>query len=115
MNIPPNSTSYVIELEARDVAPFALCAALGTLEVIRVGIWGRDAGIWTVGRPIFLEGLSSLDLSDEVREALTQVDEIAALPEEAANAALDRMVIALRNELRRYQQLYWRASLRGGK
>ena len=59
--------------------PFVLCLALGTLEAIKSGTWSAEAGIWTIGRPDFLEKLEELNVSEETINALVQFDELSAL------------------------------------
>jgi lactoylglutathione lyase len=107
----PTDPELVIELADRDAAPFVLCAVLGTLEAIRAGVWSSEAGIWTLGRPVFLRGLSLAGVSATVREALEEADEWEAMSEPAAAASLQRVIECVRNELGHANQ-YWRASVR---
>lgn len=59
--------------------PFVLCLALGTLEAMKSEIWSAEAGIWTIGRPDFLEKLEELKVSEETINVLVQFDELSAL------------------------------------
>ena len=59
--------------------PFVLCLALGTLEAMKAGVWSPEAGIWTIGRPDFLEKLDELKVSEETVNLLVQFDELSAL------------------------------------
>ncbi len=59
--------------------PFVLCLALGTLEAIKSGVWSSEAGIWTIGRPNFLDKLEELKVSQETIDILVEFDELSAL------------------------------------
>jgi hypothetical protein len=59
--------------------PFVLCLALGTLEAMKSQVWSSNAGVWTVGRPGFLNKLEEMRVSQETLDVLVQFDELNAL------------------------------------
>jgi hypothetical protein len=87
-------------------------SVLGTLEAIRACVWASDAGIRTLGRPVFLRGLSLAGVSATVREALEEADEWDAMSEPAAEASRHRVIECVRDELALHANRYWRASVR---
>ena len=44
--------THLLEVSEREA--LVLCLTLGTLEAMRGGLWPLEAGIWTLGRPIFV-------------------------------------------------------------
>jgi hypothetical protein len=54
-----NTTHRLI---VREAEAFSLCLALGVIHSIRNGKLPAEAGIWTLGRPIFSEAIESMDL-----------------------------------------------------
>jgi len=111
MGTDPSDTAVFVALPEQAAAPFVLCAILGTLETMRAGIWPREAGIWTSGRPVFLEPLGELPISGELLDVLRQADEIEGLSESAALAVLVAMITAVRTELAKHTGQYWYARI----
>jgi len=70
-----------------------------------------EAGIWTLGRPIFWQSLAEVD--DAVVEVLQSADELDALANlvghSAAEAALDRMIAVIRARLSALPEKSWYA------
>lgn len=93
--------------------PFVLCLALGTLEAIRSGIWSAEAGIWTIGRPDFLEKLDELKVSEETINILVQFDELSALEKfsgrEDLERELEKIEVSIKKRLRDFPEKYWNA------
>lgn len=76
------SESYeTLLVKTETFEPFVLCLALGTLETIRSEIWSSKAGIWTIGRPNFLDELEKMSVSEETLNILVEFDELSALEE----------------------------------
>ena len=92
--------------------PFVLCLALGTLEAIKSEIWLPEAGIWTVGRPNFLDQLEKMQVSEETMNILVEFDELAAL-ESLDKADFDRELAkieeTIKTRLRDFSENYWQA------
>jgi hypothetical protein len=76
---------YHLEIAKADREAFALCLALGTLTAMRAGIWPLEAGIWTLGRPIFWESLTEMD--DTILAVFQSADELNVLAEIAGYPA----------------------------
>src|SRR3954471_18109764 len=80
-----------------------LCLALGTLEAMRARVWPLEAGIWTLGRPLFWEPLKRAGLHEEVLDIFQTTDELDALEKlagwPAAEAVLDQMLGIIRRHL----------------
>ena len=102
---------YCLEVGKADREAFALCLALGTLEAMRSGIWPLKAGIWTLGRPGFWEPMTEID--DKALVVFQSADELQALAKLAgplaAEAALDRMIAAVRSRLSALPEKSWYA------
>jgi hypothetical protein len=70
--------------------PFVLCLALGTLEAMKSAVWSSEAGVWTIGRPDFLQKLEELNVSEETIDLLVQFDELNALEKFSGREDFDR-------------------------
>lgn len=93
--------------------PFVLCLALGTLEVIKSNIWSSEAGIWTIGRPNFLDKLEELKISVETLDLLAQFDELNALEELVEKEVFESKILeieeAIKARLEGFSENYWNA------
>jgi hypothetical protein len=93
--------------------PFVLCLALGTLEAIKSGAWSAEAGIWTVGRPNFLNELEKMRVSEETLNILTEFDELKALEEFVGELDFDDKLSAIERNIKRrladFSESFWRA------
>lgn len=93
--------------------PFVLCLALGTLEAMKSGVWSSEAGIWTIGRPDFLEKLEELQVSEETINVLVQFDELSALEKfsgtEDFNRELGKIEQKIKQRLEDFSGIYWNA------
>lgn len=93
--------------------PFVLCLALGTLEAMKSGTWSAEAGIWTIGRPDFLEKLEELNVSEETINALVQFDELSALKnlvdEDEFNHELTKIEHNIKKRLEDFAGEFWNA------
>lgn len=93
--------------------PFVLCLALGTLETLKSEIWSTEAGIWTIGRPNFLDKLEELKISEETINILVQFDELNALEQliekEEFIGALEKIEQSLKERLKLFKTTYWKA------
>ncbi len=93
--------------------PFVLCLALGTLEAMKSGVWTPEAGIWTIGRPNFLDKLEELKVSDETMNVLVQFDELSALEKLVENddfyAELLKIEQTIKKRLADFSTDYWNA------
>lgn len=81
--------------------PFVLCLALGTLEAIKCEIWSSEAGIWTIGRPNFLDELEKMNISEEIMNILVQFDELDALSR-LDKEAFEREVLKIEEIIKQY-------------
>jgi len=92
--------------------PFVLCLALGTLEAIKSEIWSTEAGIWTIGRPNFLNELEKMNVSEETLNILVQFDELNAL-KELDSAAFEREILKIeeiiKQHLKNFSENFWYA------
>lgn len=68
-----------LSVSSDTLEPFVLCLALGTLKAMKSNIWSSEAGIWTIGRPIFLSKLEKLKISEDTLNILVEFDEFDAL------------------------------------
>ena len=68
-----------LSVSSETFEPFVLCLALGTLEAIKSKVWSSESGIWTIGRPNFLDKLEELKVSAETLDVLVQFDELNSL------------------------------------
>ena len=93
--------------------PFVLCLALGTLEAIKSGIWAAEAGVWTIGRPNFLDKLEKLKVSDETINVLVQFDDLSALEKlvepDDFNRELMKIEHSIKKRLEDFSGNYWNA------
>ena len=93
--------------------PFVLCLALGTLEAMKSGVWTSEAGIWTIGRPNFLDKLEELKVSDETMTVLVQFDELSALEKLVENddfyAELLKIEQTIKKRLADFSKDFWNA------
>lgn len=99
---------------AKDVQEaFVLCLTLGTLEAMRRGALSLEAGIWTLGRPVFWQPLQGAGLDPAIVSVLQTVDELSALESLcgrcAADEALDRMIATVRARLSASPNRFWYA------
>ena len=101
-----------LELDSTGRDALVLCLALGTLEAMRSGILPLEAGIWTLGRPVFWEPLKCAGMHEEVIVVFQTVDELDALEKlagrAAAEAVLDRMLEVIRRHLEAVPNKNWR-------
>jgi hypothetical protein len=81
--------------------PFVLCLALGTLEAMKAGIWSSEAGIWTIGRPDFLEKLDELNVSEETVNVLVQFDELNALEKFGGREDFERELLKVETKIKK--------------
>lgn len=92
--------------------PFVLCLALGTLEAIKSEIWSSEAGIWTIGRPNFLNELEKMNVSEETLNILVQFDELNAL-KELDSAAFEHEILKIeeiiKQHLKNFSENFWYA------
>ena len=100
-------------VSAETFEPFVLCLALGTLEAMKSRVWSAEAGIWTVGRPDFLEKLDELKISEETVNVLVQFDELSALEKlvdtEEFNRELMKIERKIKERLKDFSGNYWNA------
>ncbi len=93
--------------------PFVLCLALGTLEAMKSRVWSAEAGIWTIGRPDFLEKLEELNVSEETINLLVQFDELSALEKlvdiEEFNRELLKIERKIKERLEDFSAYFWNA------
>ncbi len=93
--------------------PFVLCLALGTLEAMKAQIWSAEAGIWTIGRPDFLEKLEELKVSEETINVLVQFDELSALEklvdEDEFQSELAKIELKIKKRLEDFPGNFWNA------
>jgi hypothetical protein len=108
-----------LEVAVADREALTLCLALGTLEAMRLGLWPLDAGIWTLGRPVFWEPLERAGVPAEVLAVLQSSDELNALSLSAgrskAEAVLDQMINTVRSRLAALPEKSWYARWAGGE
>jgi hypothetical protein len=88
---------------------------LGTLEAIKSEIWSSEAGIWTIGRPNFLNELEKMNVSEEILNILVQFDELNALKEldkEAFEKEILKIEETIKNHLKNFSNNFWYAKWR---
>jgi hypothetical protein len=104
------------EVPAADLDAFLTTLLLGTLEAMRSGSWPLEAGIWTLGRPIFREPLERAGVHEELAAILREIDELSALEalrgRNAADARLDTMIATVRHHLASTAVNLWRVTVR---
>jgi hypothetical protein len=114
----PDDSTHRFEVGKNDLEAFSLCLILGTLDAMRSGAWPTEAGIWTLGRPIFREPLAAAGIAKEVMEELEAADELHAIEglcgRPAAEEALDRMIAVVRSRLAALPDRNWYAFWSGG-
>jgi hypothetical protein len=81
--------------------PFVLCLALGTLEAMKSRVWSSEAGIWTIGRPNFLDKLEELKVSDETINILVEFDELNALENLVDKDDFDRELLKIEQNIKK--------------
>ena len=93
--------------------PFVLCLALGTLEAMKSRVWSSEAGIWTIGRPAFLDKLEEMNVTNETIDVLVQFDELNALEKfvekDDFNAELMKIERAIKKRLEVFSKDFWDA------
>jgi hypothetical protein len=93
--------------------PFVLCLALGTLEAMKSRIWSAEAGIWTIGRPNFLDKLEKLKISEETLNLLVQFDELSALEKLVEREDFDRELMKIESSIKKrledFSENFWNA------
>ena len=93
--------------------PFVLCLALGTLEAMKAEIWSSEAGIWTIGRPDFINKLEELKISEETINVLVQFDELNALEKLVERddfySELLKVEQNIKNRLADFPEVFWNA------
>jgi hypothetical protein len=104
---------YCFEVPQIDLDAFVTSLLLGTLEAMRSGAWPLDAGIWTLGRPVFREPLELAGLHEDLVAVLQEADELSALAgRAAADARLDEMIATARLRLAPTADGLWRVAVR---
>jgi hypothetical protein len=107
---------YHFEVSKADLDAFLGTLVLGTLEAMRAGLWPLDAGIWTLGKPVFREPLERAGLGKELAAVLREADELSALAElagrAAADARLDEMIATVRLRLTATAAQLWHVTVR---
>lgn len=93
--------------------PFVLCLALGTLEAMKSRVWSANAGVWTIGRPDFLQKLEELNVAEETINLLVQFDELSALEKlvdmEEFNRELAKIERKIKERLEAFSENFWNA------
>lgn len=93
--------------------PFVLCLALGTLEAMKEGVWSSEAGVWTIGRPDFLQKLEEFKVSEETINLLVQFDELNALEKfggrEDFDLELEKIERKIKERLADFSEGFWNA------
>lgn len=108
------SENYEKLLVSRETfEPFVLCLALGTLGAIKSEIWSSKAGIWTIGRPNFLDELEKMNVSEETKNILVEFDELNALEEFVSKddfiEKLSKIEINIKKRLEDFSDKFWSA------
>lgn len=103
--------THHLEVSSNDLEALALCLTLGTLEAMRSGNWPSEAGIWTIGRPVFWQPLADAGVDGAIISVLQAADELSALEEllgrAAVDAELDRMISVVRLRLSALPNQSW--------
>ena len=106
-----------LDIATEKLEAFVICLALGTLREMRDGNISYEAGIWTLGRPIFnripeIERLLSKKTLKVIHSA-DEVDVLATLAGvEEANKMLDKMIDTLQKTLKSLDDPCWYAKWR---
>ena len=107
-----NENYEQLSVSVETFEPFVLCLALGTLEAIKSEIWSSEAGIWTIGRPNFLDELEKMNVSEETVNIFAQFDEISTLEElnkEVFEEELQKIEQKIKQRLENFSGKYWNA------
>ena len=100
-------------VNAETFEPFVLCLALGTLEAMKSAVWSSEAGIWTIGRPVFLEKLEELKVSEETLNVLVQFDELNALEKFGGREDFERELLKIERVIKKrladFSENFWYA------
>lgn len=93
--------------------PFVLCLALGTIEAIKAKVWAAEAGIWTLGRPNFLDKLEEMKISEDTINILVQFDELNTLEKMVEKDVFENEIVkieeAIKKRLADFSATYWNA------
>ncbi len=102
-----------LSVSSETFEPFVLCLALGTLEAIKSRVWSAEAGVWTIGRPNFLDKAEELKISDETINILVQFDELSALEKLAGRDVFESEILKIekiiKKRLEDFPENYWQA------
>lgn len=94
-----NDPVFRFEVSSVHLDGFLGALVLGTLEAMRAGLWPLDAGIWSLGRPVFRAPLERAEISEPIATALREAGELSALAtlagQGAADARLDGLIAGL--------------------
>jgi hypothetical protein len=93
--------------------PFVLCLALGTIEAIKAEVWSAESGIWTLGRPNFLDKLEEMKISEDTINILVQFDELNTLEKLVEKDVFEHELVkiedAIKKRLEDFSETYWNA------
>lgn len=82
-----------IELENKDFELFMLYQLLGILTAVKKGSVSTDVGIWTIGRPDFIEFLErNTILSNPILGIMKTCDELSAIRELLGHVELNKVI-----------------------
>ncbi len=102
-----------LSVRADTFEPFVLCLALGTLATIKSNIWSSEAGIWTIGRPNFLDKMDELKISEDTINILVQFDELNALEKlverDVFESEITKIEESIKTRLEKFSETYWHA------
>lgn len=108
-------SGYRFEVRNHAIVAFVAALTLGTLEAMRSGEWPLEAGISTLGRPIFQNPLRDA-LPPPLLAVLDVADELSALQQlrgtPAAMAKLDQLIAGVRAVLADAPSSFWYAAVR---
>ena len=103
---------HSFEVSDDQLDAFLATVILGTLQAMRSGVWSLDAGIWTLGRPIFRAPLEKSRACADLVEILQQADELSALEamsgRSVAEAEIDKMIANVQRVLAKNSEQFWR-------
>ncbi len=88
-----------LEVARKDVEAVALCLALGTIQAMRSGAWPTEAGIWTLGRPLFWAPLERLGLPAQILGIFQEADEWEATERLLGREHLERMLTRVSEQI----------------
>jgi hypothetical protein len=93
--------------------PFVLCLALGTLEAMKLKVWSSKAGIWTIGRPNFLNELEKMKVSEDTLDILVEFDELSALEEFVTEEDFNNKILKIEENIKKrledFPEKFWSA------